>query len=332
METWDYHDNHSIAYCMLGYICAYLRRYYPIEFITSFLNNAANDDDIAGGTKLAKLYGFNVISPRWGFARSNYFFDGESKTISKGVSSIKSIGESAGNELYELAHSREFDSFVDLLLAIKETSVNSGQLGVLIQLDYFEKFGNQRELLWIVDMFNYFKRGEAKQISREAVEGSPFEQAIVRNSNDRTKKGDLAKKYTLLNTPQIMRECEEVIRSRNLPDLDDITKVKNFVSSMGYAGYTSGKPEDRPKLYIRDIYPVKRKKDGVQFGYNILTQSIGSGIESRFTVYNKEFDKAPIHKGDIIYCQRFERDRQYFDLRAYYHIYNTADDIITADT
>ena len=29
--------NHSIAYCLLGYLCAYYRYYHPIEFITSFL-------------------------------------------------------------------------------------------------------------------------------------------------------------------------------------------------------------------------------------------------------------------------------------------------------
>lgn len=44
--SYQFGYNHSIAYCLLGYLCAYYRYYHPLEFITSFLNNAANEDDI----------------------------------------------------------------------------------------------------------------------------------------------------------------------------------------------------------------------------------------------------------------------------------------------
>ena len=30
----------------MGYLCAYFRYYYPLEFITSFLNNAANEEAV----------------------------------------------------------------------------------------------------------------------------------------------------------------------------------------------------------------------------------------------------------------------------------------------
>lgn len=64
--------NHSIAYCLLGYLCAYFRYYNPIEFITSFLNNAANDDDIQSGTALARQRGIKIIQPTaevWDFQK-----------------------------------------------------------------------------------------------------------------------------------------------------------------------------------------------------------------------------------------------------------------------
>lgn len=43
--------NHSIAYCMVGYLCAYLRYYHTPYFIMAYLNNAQNEDDIVGGLK-----------------------------------------------------------------------------------------------------------------------------------------------------------------------------------------------------------------------------------------------------------------------------------------
>ena len=83
----------------------------------------------------------------------------------------------------------------------------------------------------------------------------------------------------------------------------------------------SGKDEDRKKLYIMDTYPLVRKKDGKQFGYSIITKSIGSGVESRFTLFNRVYDKEPIQKGDIIYLTAWERDGQYFRMTGYRKIF-----------
>ena len=52
--------NHSVAYCLIGYLCAYLRHYHPADFITSYLNNADNEDDIVAGYELAKVYKVNI--------------------------------------------------------------------------------------------------------------------------------------------------------------------------------------------------------------------------------------------------------------------------------
>lgn len=118
-----------------------------------------------------------------------------------------------------------------------------------------------------------------------------------------------------------MHEMEDVIKSIKMDDLSDVIKVKNFEDIMGYAGYISGKEQDRPKLYITGIYPLVRKRDGVQFGYSVKTKSIGSGIESRFTVMNRVYNKQPIKEGDIIFCKSYIKDKSYYVLNAYDSIY-----------
>ena len=85
-------------------------------------------------------------------------------------------------------------------------------------------------------------------------------------------------------------------------------------------GYVSGRNEDRRKLYLTDVLPLKRKKDGKQFGYSFYTKSIGSGIESRFTVFNRVFNRRPVKQGDIIYCRSFERDGSYYRMTDYERI------------
>lgn len=321
--SYQFGYNHSVAYCLLGYLCAYYRYYHPIEFITSFLNNAANEDDIRNGTAYANRVGIKVTMPKWGLSKSEYFFDKEKNIIAKGLTSIKYMSSGIAEELYELAHHKSYRRFTDLLFDLdQQTSLNTRQLDILIKLDYFSDFGNQRELLRITEMFyDTFKKGQAKKISKDKVDGTPLEPIVTKYAVGVTKTGGVAKSYTLLDVVSIMEETEDAIKAIHMDDLSDLLKVRNFVDVMGYVGYVSGKEEDRRKLYVMEVYPLARKRDGKQFGYSIVTKSIGSGKDSRFTMFNKVYDTDPIHKGDIIYCKSFERDGKYFTMTGFSKIY-----------
>ena len=315
--------NHSDAYSLVGYVCGYLRYYYPLEFITAALNIFKdNAEKTASIVKYAKKAGIKITSPKFGYSKSDYFFMKEENVIAKGLSSVKYMSASIADELYELSKKNTYTHFIDLLSDINSyTAVNSRQIDILIKIDYFSKFGNQRELLRICDIFELFKKGTAKQIKQESIKDSPIDTIVKKYSNDKTKSGAESKSYILLDIPAIMRECEQMIKETGMPDLSDLLKVRNFADIMGYTGYVSGKEEDRRKLYIKEVYPLKRKKDGVQFGYSVITQSIGSGVESRFTVFNRVFNNDPIKKDDVILCTGYERDGAYFTMTGYTHIY-----------
>lgn len=321
--SYQFGYNHSIAYCLLGYLCAYFRYYYPIEFITSFLNNAANEDDIRNGTVYANKVGIKITMPKWGLSRSEYFFDKEKNIVAKGLTSIKYMSSNIAEELYQLSQTKKYDYFIDLLSDIDQhTTLNTRQLEILIKIDFFSDFGNQRELLRIMDIFyEMFKKGQAKKISKDKVDGTPLEDIVSKYAVGFTKTGAASKSYTLLDLTSILHECEETIKALHMDDLSDILKVQNFADVMGYVGYISNKDEDRRKLYVLEVYPVARKSDNKQFGYSVLTKSIGSGKESRFTVLNNLYNKNPIKKGEIIYCQGFEKQGQYFRLTQYSKIY-----------
>lgn len=307
---------------MLGYLCAYYRHYYPIEFTTAFLNDAANDEDIKNGTEMAKQYGITVSMPKWGLSKSNYFFTKEQNIITKGLASVKYMSDSVANELYNLATDKQYEAFVDVLKGIDtETSLNTRQLDILIKLDFFSMFGNQRELLRISEIFfNWFKKGAAKQIKRAVVDGTAFEKAVSAHAVGVTKAGAVSKSYTLLEPMAICRDCELIIKNAGLEDLSVVMKAKNFSDAMGYSGYVSGKEEDRRKLFVKNIFPVSSRA-GKQFGYNVLTQSLGSGKDGKFTVYNREYNKDPIKKDDVIICKSYRRDRGYYILSDYEHLY-----------
>ena len=169
--------NHSTAYSMLGYLCAMYRYYYPLEFTTAFLNNSETDEDKQNGVKLAKEKGFEVISPKFGFSKGEYFFNKETGSIYIGVGGVKGLNRSIGDSLYSLSQNTTYNSFVDLLIDIKiKTKVNSGQLTTLIELDYFSDFGGVKKLKAIVEIFNtYYSK---KQFTKAKL--SENEEAIIK--------------------------------------------------------------------------------------------------------------------------------------------------------
>ena len=311
--------NHATAYSILTYYCGYFRHYYPLEFLTAFLNNAANDEDIINGTEYARRVGINITMPKWGISRGEYYFDNEKKVISKGLSSIKYMGDKVAMELYDLAHSKEHKNFMSILKDIStSTEIDSRQLDILIKIDFFSEFGNQRELLYITELFmNMFKKGDAKKIKKDKVDDSTLGEIIKKHSVGVTKSGEEAASYTIIDMDAILDEAEEAVYDAKLEDLSVIEKVRNFYDVMGYMGYVSGEAKDRPKLLVNDIKPLLRKKDGKQFGYSFFTTSIGSGISSRFTVMNRMFNLIPVKKNDIIYCKHYSNDNGYYRMDLY---------------
>ena len=144
---------------------------------------------------------------------------------------------------------------------------------------------------------------------------------IAENSTSTNAKGEELKTFKDLNIEKILNTYEDNIRSLNLEDMDFKNKIVTQKEYLGFVSLTTGKEEDRPKLYVKDVIPLVRKKDKAQFGYSVIAQSVGSGIETRYTVFNRVFKEDPIQKDDIIRCTRYERDGQYFRLCSYQHIF-----------
>lgn len=316
--AYQFNYNHSVAYCMIGFICAYLRYYYPYEFITSYLNNAANDDDTSDGTQLAEDRKIVISPPKYGISGESYVFDKDKKTIAKGISSIKYLNAPVANELRNLSNRFKANSFMDLLLAITtQTSIDSRQLGILTKIDYFSEFGNCQELLKIIELFDFFKQGTAKSISKEKMP-EQLKDVIRDFVSDTNAKGKELKSYTITDMNGLLLSVENYIRSLNIPDLSYKLKAAAQNEYLGYVDLTTGKEEDRRKLYVLDKYELEDHYKGGIWKYKIKTKSIGSGKVASLDVSPAIMGENPIKKGDIIYAAKLDKDRKnYWQLYDY---------------
>lgn len=317
--SYMFNYGHSVAYCIVGYLCAWLRHYHPVEFLTAYLNNAASAEDIANGTALANVYGITITTPRFGFSRDRYYGTPSDKIIAKGLGSVKYMSDTIAEQLYELAHSGQYPTFMSLLQALGTTSVNARQRDILILIDFFSAFGNSRELNQIVNIFEFFKCGDAKKIKSEQIPdflADHFDQ-FATNINA---KGETLKTWTITDMDGLLAACEEYVRSLHLPDLPVKIKMQNQKEYLGYIDLTTGADEDRRKLWVMDIMPLKDKKTGEPWCYRIDTRSIGSGKISRVSIAAFVFKTLPLKTDDIIYADALHKNRQGYWYLDKYHL------------
>ena len=317
-SNYQFGFNHSTGYSMIGYICAMLRYYYPLEFITAFMNCSDTEEDLSSGMELARIKKIKIQNIKFRYSVDKYFISREKGEIYKGIGSVKFLNNTVANELFELGKNT-YNTFSDLILDIKKnTSCNSRQLDILIKLDFFSEFGESQKLLMIVGIIDLFKSGEAKRFNLEALEDGYIKNAVEKFSATANKQGKPLKQCNILDCNAIIKECEEKIRAMKVDEFTYSQKASFQQEYLGYISIVSGKEEDRPKLYVKSIYPVKRKKDGKQFGWSIVCQSIGSGVQNRFTIFNKNFESCgEIQEGDVILCLSFTRNGEYFNIDNY---------------
>ena len=308
--------NHATEYSLIGYLCAYLRCYYPCEFITAYLNNAANEDDVINGTTLAAEYGFKVTPPRFGASRDVFYFNKEKKEIAKGLTSVKYMSAALANELYDIYDEVKGKSFMEVLKALSKTSIDTRQLDILIKIGYFEEFGNMGELLKLVQVYSFFKNGTAKSVSKSKVVG--FLTDIISDyATDKGVKGNELKSYTITDMDGLLAACEEQIRKSDVPDLTLKVKIQNSIEYLGYVGIQTGLPEDRRKLLITEVFPM-RGQNGVPWGYKVNTQSLGTGKQSSLTIPARIYAENQVAKGDIVYADNcYKNPKGYWYLNSY---------------
>ena len=219
--------NHSTGYSMIGYTCAMLRYYYPLEFITAFLNNARTDDDIRRGTELAKHKGFIIKAPKFGHAQNVYICDKSTNTIYKGLGSIKSMQSIAADIMIEIDNHNP-TNFLDILSLCEEVKVdgkriNSKSLDILCEIGFFSEYGNVETIERIRYFYN--KYGKCKTIKKETLK--PMEVDIIRSHAEK----ETEKQFSKLDNISIIHD---ILNALN-PTEDNIQQlICNQIKHLGY--------------------------------------------------------------------------------------------------
>lgn len=270
--------NHSTGYSMIGYTCAYLRYYYPREFITSYLNNANKEEDTKTGTELAKQLGIPIHGIKFRHSTSHYSCD--QSGIYKGISSVKYLNEDAANILYEIRNNR-YDNFIELLLELSKYKIDSRKLEILIKLDFFSEFGESQYLLTINNIFSkYYGKKQIKK-DKALVENIDFD--TIRDCCDK----ETAKTFTGLNSLKLINAL-----SKDVPNkpVDLKAKIQYQIEYLGYVDIIDKKYKGC--CVVLDL--------NVDYSPKLSLYALANGNTIPVKINKKEFAVNPLARGDVI--------------------------------
>ena len=125
---YSFNRSHAVAYSMLSYYTAWLKSYYPLEFMFSILKNENDKDARTEYLIEAKRLGLKIMLPH--INESEIYFSLQDEGIRFGLAEVKFISDSIANKIMDLRPFKDYSDFIDKA-SKKGSGVNSRAIAAL---------------------------------------------------------------------------------------------------------------------------------------------------------------------------------------------------------
>ena len=142
-----FNKSHAAAYAVVSYRTAYLKAYYPEEFMAATLNSfLGNLDKIPMYIDECKRLKIDILKPD--INKSFTKFTVDNGKIRFGLGSVKNVGIAAVNAIVkEREENGDYESFTDFCERMKNEAVNKKCIESLIRAGAFDQFEQTRATL-----------------------------------------------------------------------------------------------------------------------------------------------------------------------------------------
>ena len=125
---YSFNRSHAVAYSMLSYYTAWLKFYYPLEFMFSILKNENDKDKRTEYLIEAKRLKLSIKLPH--INESDVFFSLKEDSIRFGLGEVKFISDSIANKIIEQRPFASYSEFIDKA-SKKGSGINSRAISAL---------------------------------------------------------------------------------------------------------------------------------------------------------------------------------------------------------
>ncbi len=211
-----FNKSHAAAYGYLAYQTAYLKCYYPVEFLAAVLNNRiTNADEVKKYVIYAKEQKIEVLKPD--INKSETYFSVEDGKLRFGLAALKNVGVSVIDAVIEERNKNgEYKDLYDFISRQESGGINKRCLEAMILSGAFDCFGQHRSQLMSV-----------------------YDIIVDRISKD--KKNRATGQFSLFDNISAAKEIDKV-EYPNIKEYTDQTKLKFEKDVVGV--YISGHPLD----------------------------------------------------------------------------------------
>ena len=261
---YGFNKSHSAAYAMVTFETAYLKAYYPQEFMSALLTSEAdNTDKVVKYVDEVKRLGLDLLPPSImhsmiEFSPSDH--DG-TPAILFGLGAVKGVGAKAIESILEARDEKPFADLSDFMARIDSSKVNKRVLEALIKSGAMDSFGYSRRTL-LENIEKIVSVGAEAARAKKMAENSLF--------------GD----------------AEEMVRIdielENLPEYENKNILQLEKETLGF--YVSGHPLDEFREEIEQMeYTLSSQLDELGDGSKTLFVGKIEGIETRISKKGNKF-------------------------------------------
>ena len=148
--SYAFNKSHAAAYTVVTYQTAYLKTYYPLDYMAALLTSVrANAPKLANYIEAVKRMGIKMLPPDVNKGRGSFSVDGDG--IRYGLSAIRSIGDGVVEELLEERENNgSYKDLADFARRLSGKVTNKRCIESFIFSGAFDCFGKNRRQLNLV--------------------------------------------------------------------------------------------------------------------------------------------------------------------------------------
>ena len=265
----------------------YTKTFYEVA-INHYQEKNKKDKIDALVKEAIKFWGYKLGDYEFGADNRKVTISEENKLIYPNLSSVKGFGENVVNTLYDLGQT-EYESFLEVLIALSSNSINKTIVNKLIRINYFKKYGDVNPLLETARLYNLLNG--AKQISKDKAEKNniPFD-VLTQYGNETDKQ------FNKLDSNKIINELISKITYRELTLKERLDNQREILGIVSDSDSTVSK-----RLYYVSELDIKKSI------VNVHLFEIYSGKTRVVKMWRNQYNRNPFDLGSILYIISLEK-------------------------
>ncbi len=215
--SYAFNKSHAAAYAIVAYQTAYLKYYYPTEFLTSLCNSIIfNRDKLSEYVGQVITRGIKILPVD--INKSFDEFTVDNGNIRMGFAAIKKVGASISESIIkERDNNGPFNSFIDAISRLNNIGANKLAIEALILCGAFDIFaGNRKQKIYMYpNIINKYSKNFKNSFDGEI------------NIFDLIANGDTETKNNTYNDQEILNDYS---------DINEFTDIEKFITEKEYTG------------------------------------------------------------------------------------------------